>query len=244
MTSICQPLLTRKISKYSPAFSAQLFRSQQTFWASAHRERSQGSWNNIINIFPQEEIKRLNIGWARRPSRPTHRSGRCMSRYSWTIRAESEGYTILLKHHIRLIQRCQIKRFRYIFIFHKRFYLNISGLKTIGHRNTDNNLKSPCTFCKIYVRVSPLLWDMKYCHVYTYMVTIDGVNIVEWIHCHLYTRLGTTSDCNSIADLHTLQTTTTHARPQSFRVFPSRCLVTAPNSRDCSASVLTPLPAG
>jgi hypothetical protein len=61
---------------------------------------------------------------------------------------------------------------------------------------------------------------------------------------HLYTRLGTASNYSAIADLHTLRITTAHAKPQSFILFPSRCLVTALNNGDSSASVLTPLPFG
>jgi hypothetical protein len=34
----------------------------------------------------------------------------------------------------------------YIFIFHKQFCFNVSGLKIIGYLITDNNLESPCTF--------------------------------------------------------------------------------------------------
>jgi hypothetical protein len=50
----------------------------------------------------------------------------------------------------------------------------------------------------------------------------------------LYTRLGTTSNYIAIADLHTLQIMTAHAKPQSLIVFPSRCLVTALNNGDPS----------
>jgi hypothetical protein len=47
---------------------------------------------------------------------------------------------------------------------------------------------------------------------------------------HLHTQLGSISSYSTIADLHILQITTAHAKPQSFIVFPSRCLVTALNS--------------
>jgi hypothetical protein len=40
------------------------------------------------------------------------------------------------------------------------------------------------------------------------------------------------------------QITTAHAKPQFVIVFPSRCLVTALNNGDSSASLLTLLPAG
>jgi hypothetical protein len=49
---------------------------------------------------------------------------------------------------------------------------------------------------------------------------------------------------SAIADLHTLQVTTAHAKSRSFLVFPSRCLVRALSNGDSSASVLTPLPTG
>jgi hypothetical protein len=68
--------------------------------------------------------------------------------------------------------------------------------------------------------------------------------MVNGFNDYLYTRLGTTSNYSDIADLHTLQISTAHAKPQSFIVFPSRCLVTDLNNGDSSASVLTPLPAG
>jgi hypothetical protein len=58
---------------------------------------------------------------------------------------------------------------------------------------------------------------------------------------HLYTLLGTTSPYNAIADLHTLQITTAHNKPQSLIVFPSRCLVTALKNGDSSVTVLTSL---
>jgi hypothetical protein len=54
---------------------------------------------------------------------------------------------------------------------------------------------------------------------------------------NLYTLIGTTSNDNAIADLHTSQITTAHAKPQSFIVFHSRCLVTALNNGDSSACV-------
>jgi hypothetical protein len=60
----------------------------------------------------------------------------------------------------------------------------------------------------------------------------------------LYTRLGTTSNYSAIADLHSLQITVAHAKPQLFIVVSSRCLVTALNSGDSSVSVLMLLPAG
>jgi hypothetical protein len=44
--------------------------------------------------------------------------------------------------------------------------------------------------------------------------------------------------------MHTLQITTTHAKPQFFTVFPSRCLVTALNNKDYLAFALTSLLAG
>jgi hypothetical protein len=76
------------------------------------------------------------------------------------------------------------------------------------------------------------------------MVTIDGIWIGEWIYWPLYTRLGTTSNYSAIADIHTLQITAAHAKPQSCIVFPSRCLVSALNNGDSSAFVLTSLTVG
>jgi hypothetical protein len=61
---------------------------------------------------------------------------------------------------------------------------------------------------------------------------------------HLYTPLGTTSNYSALDNLHTLQITTAHAKPQSFIIFRSRCLVTALNNGDSSASVHTSLPTG
>jgi hypothetical protein len=42
------------------------YRSQQ-FWASVHRGRPQESCKHVLNVSPHEEVKRHNIGWARRP---------------------------------------------------------------------------------------------------------------------------------------------------------------------------------
>jgi hypothetical protein len=61
---------------------------------------------------------------------------------------------------------------------------------------------------------------------------------------HLYIRLGTTSNDSAITDLHTLQIATARAKPQSFTVIPSHCLVIALNNGDSSASVFMPLLAG
>jgi hypothetical protein len=61
---------------------------------------------------------------------------------------------------------------------------------------------------------------------------------------HLYARHGNTNNYSAIADLHTLQIITAHAKAQSFLVFSSPCMVTALNNGDSSASVLMPLPAG
>jgi hypothetical protein len=58
---------------------------------------------------------------------------------------------------------------------------------------------------------------------------------------HLYTPFGTTSNYSAIANLHSLQITTAHAKSQTFLVLLSRCLVTALNNGDSSASVLIPL---
>jgi hypothetical protein len=67
----------------------------------------------------------------------------------------------------------------------------------------------------------------------------------EWNYWPLiYTPLGTTSNYSTIVDLHTLQITTVHAKPQFFLILPSRYLVTALNNADSSASVLTTLPSG
>jgi hypothetical protein len=64
-----------------------------------------------------------------------------------------------------------------------------------------------------------------------------GFELVTRFIDHLYPRLGTTSyNYNAIAHLHT--------KPQSFIVFLSRCLVTALNNGDSSASVLMPMLAG
>jgi hypothetical protein len=70
-----------------------------------------------------------------------------------------------------------------------------------------------------------------------------GFRLVTGFIEHLYTQLITTSNYNTITDLHTLQITTVHVS-LSFTVFPSRCLVTALNNRDSSASVLMSLPIG
>jgi hypothetical protein len=59
---------------------------------------------------------------------------------------------------------------------------------------------------------------------------------------HLHKHLVTTSNYNAIAYLDTLQITTARARPQSFIVFPSNCLITALDNGDSSASVLTLCP--
>jgi hypothetical protein len=62
---------------------------------------------------------------------------------------------------------------------------------------------------------------------------------------HLYTPLGTTSNYSAIADFHTLQINTAPAKtfPACY-VFTNRSLVTASNSEDSSASVLTSLLSG
>jgi hypothetical protein len=56
-----------------------------------------------------------------------------------------------------------------------------------------------------------------------------GFGLVNGFIDHLYTRLGITSNYSVTADLHNSQITTAPTRPQSFIVFPSRCLVTALN---------------
>jgi hypothetical protein len=61
---------------------------------------------------------------------------------------------------------------------------------------------------------------------------------------HFNTRLVTTLNYNAIADPHTLQISTAHAKSSVCFVFTSGSLVTATNSRDSSASALTSLPAG
>jgi hypothetical protein len=71
-----------------------------------------------------------------------------------------------------------------------------------------------------------------------------GSGLVNGFIAHLYTLLETTSNYSTIAGLHTSQITTAHAKPQSFIVFPSHCLITAVNNGDSSASVLMMLPAG
>jgi hypothetical protein len=71
-----------------------------------------------------------------------------------------------------------------------------------------------------------------------------GFGLVIGFIEHLYTPLRSTSNYSVTDNLHTLQTTTAHYKPQSFVVFPSRYLVTALNNADSSASVLTLLPAG
>jgi hypothetical protein len=60
---------------------------------------------------------------------------------------------------------------------------------------------------------------------------------------HLYTRLGTSSNCNLIADLHTLQSTRAHYKSSHYALT-SRFLVMVLSNKDYSASVLTSLPAG
>jgi hypothetical protein len=56
---------------------------------------------------------------------------------------------------------------------------------------------------------------------------------------HLYTKLGTTSNYNAIADLHTLQINTAHAKSfPACCVFTNHSLVTASNSGYSSASAL------
>jgi hypothetical protein len=71
-----------------------------------------------------------------------------------------------------------------------------------------------------------------------------GFVLVNGFIDHLYTWLGTTSSYSVIANLYTLQMTTTQAKHQSFIAFLSHCLITAFNGRDSSASVLTPLHSG
>jgi hypothetical protein len=71
-------------------------------------------------------------------------------------------------------------------------------------------------------------------------VTLDGVSglDIRFID-HLYTQHGTASNYRAIANHHTLQTTTAHAKSfQACCIFTSRSLVTASNSGDSSASAL------
>jgi hypothetical protein len=56
---------------------------------------------------------------------------------------------------------------------------------------------------------------------------------------HLYTQLQITSNYNAIANLHTLQITTTPTKPfPAYCIFTSRFLVTACNSGNSSASAM------
>jgi hypothetical protein len=67
-----------------------------------------------------------------------------------------------------------------------------------------------------------------------------GFWIGYWIYWHSYTRLGTTSNYSALADLHTLQITTAHAKPvPGCCVFTSHFLVSASSSGDFSAQVLS-----
>jgi hypothetical protein len=59
---------------------------------------------------------------------------------------------------------------------------------------------------------------------------------------NLCRRLRSTINYKVDVDLYTSQITTAHAKPQSFIVFLSCCLVTDLSNGDSSASVLTPLP--
>jgi hypothetical protein len=69
---------------------------------------------------------------------------------------------------------------------------------------------------------------------------------MTWFTDHFNTQLVTTLNYNAIANLHTLQITTTYRLVFSvcYTVPTSRFLVTASNSGDFSASEVMPLPAG
>jgi hypothetical protein len=47
----------------------------------------------------------------------------------------------------------------YTFIFHKQLYFIISGLKTMGHRNPDNNFESHCMYSKLPDIPCPDIWN-------------------------------------------------------------------------------------
>jgi hypothetical protein len=93
-------------------------------------------------------------------------------------------------------------------------------------RNNNNNNNNSV----LYIYILSLVWT-----------TIDGVLIGDCIFDH--SQIVTASNCNAIANVHTLETTTAHAKPFQSG-FTSRFPVTHLSSGDSSVSVLTSLLSG
>jgi hypothetical protein len=96
---------------------------------------------------------------------------------------------------------------------------------------------------------SPLLWAWVRIRLLTPVVTCmsgyrRGFGLEIRFIDHFNTRFVTTLNYSAIADLHTSQITTAHAKSFQFAVFTRHSLVTASNSEDSSAPALTLLPVG
>jgi hypothetical protein len=83
-----------------------------------------------------------------------------------------------------------------------------------------------------------MMKEKRYCHVYE-GDSRRGFGLDIGFTDHLNTRLVTTVNYRLIADLHTLQINTAHAKSfPGYSVFTNICLVTDSNNGYSSASVL------
>jgi hypothetical protein len=109
-----------------------------------------GLVNNVLNVTPQEEIKRHNIGWARKPR-------------NWSITSNPSPMKMHVKkfsdntspmwgaHHLAGAPHLAddlptgVTDTTVACPGTSSLSLLVSGLKIIGHGNPDSNLKSYCT---------------------------------------------------------------------------------------------------
>jgi hypothetical protein len=104
--------------------------------------RSQGSCKHVLNVSPQEEIKRRNIGWARR--------SRIWSNRSNPARRNTHVKQILAWRHtfsqtsMRRVHRCQIKLVESYVLIPPEVLFCYFRFENYRPRKPDNNLESPC----------------------------------------------------------------------------------------------------
>jgi hypothetical protein len=134
-----------------------------------------------------------------------------------------------------------VKRVEYTCIYYAKSACSTNNL-ALSKQFAAGNLRKLRTLNHLLItkfgrKNSPYLIPIILSRVRAILDGFFGLNI-RFIG-HLYTQLGTASNYNAVANLHTLQITTAHAKPfPTCCVFTSRSLVTASNNGDSSASAL------